>query len=89
MSAQTDKIKESSREFLATNAVFFAQMCEPLNALFQSSGPMQILSDESEMTLVVAVRATEETDEAGAMDVDCVMLEPNHESLRTCVNSIL
>jgi hypothetical protein len=86
MSTETDVIREAEGEFLTSNAGFFAQTFGPLNALFENSGPMQVVSEESEMTLVVGVR---ETEESGVMDVDCVMLEPNQESLRDCVNTIL
>ena len=85
MSTETDSIREAEGEFLAGNAGFFAQAFGPLNEVFGNSGPMQVVSEESEMTLVVAVR---ETEEPGVMDVDCVMLEPNQESLRDCVDSI-
>lgn len=86
MLTETDKIREAEGEFLADNAGYFAQAFGPLNELFENSGPMQVVSEESEMTLVVGVR---ETEEAGVMDVDCVMLEPNQESLRDCVDSVL
>lgn len=73
-------------EFLAENAEFFAQAFAALNPVFGSSGPMRIVSEEEEMTVVVGVK---EPDGDGSMDVDCVLLDPDQESLRDCFNSLL
>jgi len=72
-------------EFLASNAEFFAQAFVAFNEVFQSSGPMNIVSEEADRTVVVGVK---EADDDGAMDVDCVLLEPNQKSLRDCMNTL-
>lgn len=72
-------------EFLASNAEFFAQAFSPLNGVFGNSGPMNIVSEESEMTVAVGVK---QADDDGAMDVDCVLLDPDQESLRDCINTL-
>ena len=71
--------------FVASNAEFFAQAFAPLSAMFGSPGSMLIVSEETEMTVAVGVR---ETGEDGVMDVDCVMLEANQESLRDCIDTL-
>lgn len=73
------------RRFLASNAEFFAQAFAALNEVFGNSGPMNIVSEEAEMTVVVGAK---EADGDGAMDVDCVLLEPDQESLRECINTL-
>jgi len=76
---------ESDGAFLASNAEFFAQAFVSLNGVYGNSGPMNIVSEESDRTVVVGVK---EADGDGAMDVDCVLLEPNQESLRDCINTL-
>jgi len=76
---------EGDSEFLASNAEFFAHAFVALNEVFQSSGPMNIVSEEADRTVVVGVK---EADDDGAMDVACVLLEPNQESLRDCINTL-
>ena len=44
---------------------------------------MNIVSEEADFTIVVGMKPTEED---GVMDVDCVTLEPNQESLKDCIN---
>ncbi len=72
-------------DFLAENAEFFAQAFVALNPVFQSSGLMRVVSEESEMTMVVGVKGP---DEDGEMDVDCVLLDPDQESLRDCLDAL-
>ncbi len=72
-------------EFLASNAGFFAQSFVELNEIFHSSGPMNIVSEGAKNTVVVGVL---EADDEGAMDVNCVLLKPNQESLRNCINTL-
>ncbi|MCP5537405.1 MAG: hypothetical protein H7A51_14380 [Akkermansiaceae bacterium] len=72
-------------EFLASNAEFFAQAFSPLNSVFDSSGPMNIISEEAEMTVAIGVK---QADDHGAMDVDCVLLDPDQESLRDCIDTL-
>ncbi|MFK7911787.1 MAG: hypothetical protein AB8F34_14465 [Akkermansiaceae bacterium] len=79
---QTDEV---AGEFLAENAEFFAQAFAALNPVFDNPGPMRIVSEESEMTVVIGVK---EKEEDGAMDVDCILLDPDQESLRDCVDSL-
>ena len=83
--SNTNQTDEIAGEFLVENAEFFAQAFAALNSVFGNSGPMRIVSDESEMTVVVGVK---ETDADGAMDVDCVLLDPDQESLRDCIDSL-
>ena len=87
MTKPTNEIQadEIAGEFLAENAEFFAQAFAVLNPVFGNSGPMRIVSEESEMTVVVGVN---EPDESGEMDVDCVLLDPEQESLRDCIDSL-
>ena len=87
MSALSEKFEadEIAGEFLAENAEFFAQAFAVLNPIFGNAGPMRIVSEESEMTVVVGVN---EPDESGEMDVDCVLLDPEQESLRDCIDSL-
>ncbi len=76
---------DGDSEFLASNAEFFAQAFSALNEVFQSSGPMNIVSEEADRTVVVGVK---EADDDGAMDVDCILLESDQESLRDCINTL-
>ena len=73
-------------EFLASNAEFFAQSFAVFNEIFQRSGPMNIVSEETGRTVVVGVK---KADNDGAMDVDCLLLKPNQESLSNCINTLL
>ncbi len=85
MSTDPETPLAEDSEFLASNAEFFAQAFASLNGVFGNSGPMNIVSEEAEVTVAVGVK---EPDEDGAMDVDCVLLEPNQESLRDCINTL-
>ena len=87
MSELSEKIEadEIASEFLAENAEFFAQAFAVLNPIFGNAGPMRIVSEESEMTVVVGVM---EPDDDGEIDVDCVLLDPEQESLRDCIDSL-
>ena len=85
MSTDPETPLAEDSEFLASNAGFFAQAFAPLNDVFGNSGPMNIVSEEAEVAVVVGVK---EADEDGGMDVDCVLLEPNQESLRDCINTL-
>lgn len=87
MSGHNDRQRsdEVAGGFLAENAEFFAQAFAALNPVFGNPGPMRIVSEESEMTVVVGVK---QQDEDGAMDVDCVLLDPGQESLRDCLGSL-
>ena len=87
MSELSEKFEadEIAGEFLAENAEFFAQAFAVLNPIFGNAGPMRIVSEESEMTVVVGVM---EPDDEGEMDVDCLLLDPEQENLRDCINSL-
>lgn len=71
--------------FIASNAEYFAGVFAPLSSLLGVNGPMRILSEESEMTVAVGLR---EVDESGEVDVDCVVLQPNQESVRDCLETL-
>ncbi len=81
----TENRNSQHSAFLASNAEFFAQSFVVLNEIFQSSGPMNIASQETGRTVIVGVK---ETDNDGAMDVDCVLLKPRQESLRECIDTL-
>lgn len=85
MTPNTDKPVDSHDEFLASNAVFFAHSFVALNDIFQSSGPMNIISEETKRTVAVGVK---EADNDGSMDVNCVLLKANQESLYECINTL-
>jgi hypothetical protein len=85
MTNETESQISDESEFLASNADFFANSFVPFNEIFQSSGPINIISEETKRTVVVGVK---EADEDGAMDVDCVLLKPDQESLRGCINTV-
>lgn len=70
--------------FLAENAEFFANGFAPLNSVFENSGEMTIVSEESEMTVAVGVRQVGGT---GELEVDCILLKPNQESLQACFDT--
>lgn len=80
-----EKPLEANREFLELNAEYFAQSFMALNEIFQSSGPMNIVCEDKKMTVAVGVR---KADDDGAADVDCVLLKPQQESLRDCINTL-
>ncbi|MBT8045194.1 MAG: hypothetical protein KJO79_09610 [Verrucomicrobiae bacterium] len=82
---ETDIPDADDSGFLASNAEFFAQRFAPLHDVFDSSGPINIVSEEADMTVVVGIKAP--TDD-GAVDVDCVLLEPDQESLRDCIDTL-
>lgn len=73
--------------FVGENAGYFAQAFAPLNEVFGNAGPMKIVSDEADYTVVVSVRHADGGDphEEGVMDVDCAILESNQDSLRDCL----
>jgi len=75
----------AQQEFVAGNAEYFAQALSPLHTIFRTSGMMNIVSEESDLTVVVGMKPTEED---GVMDVDCAILEPNQESLKDCINAL-
>ncbi len=79
----TDAGTDMRGVFVMENASYFAQTFAPLNDVFGNSGPMKIVSEESEITVVVAVG---EAGEDGGADVDCALLEANQESLRDCMD---
>jgi hypothetical protein len=87
MTELSDRLRtdEIASDFLSENAEFFAQAFAALNPVFGNSGPMRIVSEESEMTVVVGV---EKPDGEGSMDVNCVLLDPDQESLRDCIDSL-
>lgn len=72
-------------DLITGNAELFARTFAGLNQIFSSEGPISILSEEEQMTVAVGVRPANASDEA---DVDCVLLEPNQESLRDCLNTL-
>ncbi|MBK1832154.1 hypothetical protein JIN77_15560 [Verrucomicrobiaceae bacterium R5-34] len=76
--------------FVGENASYFAQAFAPLNEVFGNDGQMRIVSDEEDYTVVAAVRHAEGGDasEAGAMDVDCAILESHQDSLRDCLTAL-
>jgi len=73
----------AQQAFIAANAEYFAQAMSPLHSIFRTSGMMNIVSEESDFTVVVGMNPTGED---GVMDVDCATLEPNQESLKDCIN---
>ncbi len=81
-----EKPIEGHDEFLASNAHFFAQSFVGLNEIFQSSGPMNIVSEGMKNTVVVGV--TKVDDDDAAMEVNCIFLRPNQKSLRDCINTL-
>ncbi len=72
-------------EFVTQNASFFAQIFEPLNAVFENSGAMNIISEELDITVAVAVK---EANAQGEAEVDCALLESPQESLRDCIQAL-
>ena len=81
--SEEEEAKQQS--FLAENAEYFAQALAPLHTIFRTSGMMNVVSDEADFTVVVGMKPAGED---GVMDVDCVTLEPNQESLRDCINAL-
>lgn len=71
--------------FVAENADFFAQAFAVLRHVFDNRGTMRIVSEEEGITVAVGVR---EPDAVGGVDVDCVILEPNQESLCSCLDTL-
>ena len=76
---------EMASEFLAENAEFFAQAFAVLNPVFNNPGPMSIISEETDMTVLVGVK---EAESDGSMDVDCILLDPEPKSLSKCIKSL-
>jgi len=76
--------------FVGENASYFAQAFSPLNEVFGNEGPMKVVSDEADYTVVVSVRHAEgdQSQDEGVMDVDCAILEANQESLRDCLDAL-
>ncbi|BDS07892.1 hypothetical protein NT6N_29320 [Oceaniferula spumae] len=76
--------------FVGENAAYFAQAFASLNEVFCNEGPMKIVSDEADYTVVVSVRKADGASdhEEGVMDVDCAILEANQESLRDCFDAL-
>lgn len=76
--------------FVGENASYFAQAFAPLNEVFGNAGPMKIVSDEADYTVVVAVRNAEDEEQPadGVMDVDCAILEADQDSLRDCLDAL-
>lgn len=85
MSSTTENPNTTDDQFLASNAEFFTQAFAPLNQIFQNSGSMTIISEEARNTVVLNIK---KTDDDGAMDVDCALLEPHQESLSECIKSL-
>jgi hypothetical protein len=81
----SDDSEAAQQAFIASNAEYFAQALAPLNDIFHNSGMMNIVSEESDFTIVVGIKPTEED---GVMDVDCASLDPNQESLKDCINAL-
>jgi len=75
--------------FVSENASYFAQAFVPLNEIFGNEGVMNIVSDEADYTVVVAVRHAEGgSQEDGVMDVDCAILEAKQDSLQECLAAL-
>lgn len=76
----------TSDEFLSSNAQFFAQTLSPVSDILQNAGSMTIVCEETERTVVVGLRETD--DDEGDMDVNCVLLKPHQRSIRDCINIV-
>ena len=72
-------------EFLRQNADFFVQSLSGLMKIYNSKNKLNIVSEEKAMTIAVGLV---ETEESGVMDVNCVHLSPNQNSLKGCIESI-
>ena len=76
-------------EFLGENASYFAQAFAPLNEVFSNAGPMKIVSDEADYTVVVSVRLIEDDQPGeGEVEVDCAILEAEQGSLQSCLTAL-
>lgn len=76
---------EANQGLLAANAEFFAQSLAPLSTVFGNTQMLRIVSEEADSTVVVGMQKTEEE---GVMDVDCIFLDANQESLKECIHSL-
>ena len=86
-SAETESGSDevAQQVFVSSNAEYFAQALAPLNNIFRNSGMMNIVSEETDFTMVVGMKPTNED---GVMDVDCAMLDANQESLQDSINAL-
>ena len=85
-SENSNKEIATSDEFLSSNAQFFAQTLSPVSEILQNAGPMTIVSEEAQNTVVVGLRKVDGDD--GDMDVNCVLLKPHQRSIRDCINIV-
>lgn len=82
---ETQILTQVNDQFLADNAEFFVQSFAALNDVFENYGKLSIISEENKYTVAVSFKTIPDTDD---LDVECMLLRPNQNSLRDCLNIV-